>query len=77
MFCYYFVDALQQGASQFEQQAKSLKNKFWLQNLKVSCFFLPRIQQTGMLVKLNKSASLHDVFWAFKVVYGKYYSQMK
>lgn len=30
-----FADALQQGASQFEQQAKSLKNKFWLQNLKV------------------------------------------
>lgn len=30
-----FTDALQQGASQFEQQAKSLKNKFWLQNLKV------------------------------------------
>lgn len=29
------TDALQQGASQFEQQAKSLKNKFWLQNLKV------------------------------------------
>lgn len=30
-----YIDALQQGASQFEQQAKSLKNKFWLQNLKV------------------------------------------
>ncbi|XP_026331409.1 vesicle-associated membrane protein 2-like isoform X2 [Hyposmocoma kahamanoa] len=29
------ADALQQGASQFEQQAKSLKNKFWLQNLKM------------------------------------------
>lgn len=33
---FLFSDALQQGASQFEQQAKSLKNKFWLQNLKVS-----------------------------------------
>jgi hypothetical protein len=28
-------DALQQGASQFEQQAGKLKRKFWLQNLKV------------------------------------------
>lgn len=35
-----FVDALQQGASQFEQQAKSLKNKFWLQNLKVTAIIL-------------------------------------
>ena len=31
-----FTDALQQGASQFEQQAGKLKRKFWLQNLKVS-----------------------------------------
>jgi len=30
-----FSDALQQGASQFEQQAGKLKRKFWLQNLKV------------------------------------------
>lgn len=30
------ADALQQGASQFEQQAGKLKRKFWLQNLKVS-----------------------------------------
>ncbi|XP_059058732.1 neuronal synaptobrevin-like isoform X1 [Achroia grisella] len=29
------AEALQHGASQFEQQAKSLKNKFWLQNLKM------------------------------------------
>ncbi|XP_055529463.1 vesicle-associated membrane protein 2-like isoform X2 [Wyeomyia smithii] len=29
------ADALQQGASQFEQQAGKLKNKFWLQNLKM------------------------------------------
>jgi len=29
------TDALQQGASQFEQQAGKLKRKFWLQNLKV------------------------------------------
>ena len=37
------ADALQQGASQFEQQAGKLKRKFWLQNLKVSaerCDFL-------------------------------------
>lgn len=30
------ADALQQGATQFEQQAGKLKRKFWLQNLKVS-----------------------------------------
>lgn len=30
-----YTDALQQGASQFEQQAGKLKRKFWLQNLKV------------------------------------------
>lgn len=34
------ADALQQGASQFEQQAGKLKRKFWLQNLKVSCLLL-------------------------------------
>ena len=28
------ADALQDGAAQFEKQAGSLKNKFWLQNLK-------------------------------------------
>jgi len=33
--CDFFSDALQQGASQFEQQAGKLKRKFWLQNLKV------------------------------------------
>jgi hypothetical protein len=31
----FISDALQQGASQFEQQAGKLKRKFWLQNLKV------------------------------------------
>lgn len=34
------ADALQQGASQFEQQAGKLKRKFWLQNLKVSFHIL-------------------------------------
>lgn len=33
------ADALQQGASQFEQQAGKLKRKFWLQNLKVEQIF--------------------------------------
>lgn len=33
------ADALQQGASQFEQQAGKLKRKFWLQNLKVCASF--------------------------------------
>jgi len=37
-----FADALQQGASQFEQQAGKLKRKFWLQNLKVSVKFYKR-----------------------------------
>lgn len=36
----FILDALQQGASQFEQQAGKLKRKFWLQNLKVRRFFL-------------------------------------
>lgn len=34
------ADALQQGASQFEQQAGKLKRKFWLQNLKVNHYLL-------------------------------------
>ncbi|EDS43861.1 conserved hypothetical protein [Culex quinquefasciatus] len=38
------ADALQQGASQFEQQAGKLKRKFWLQNLKVSTKFMPAEQ---------------------------------
>ncbi|CAG7825615.1 unnamed protein product [Allacma fusca] len=29
------ADALQQGASQFEKQAGKLKNKFWLENMKM------------------------------------------
>lgn len=28
------ADALQDGAAQFEKQAASMKNKFWLENLK-------------------------------------------
>jgi len=31
----YVSDALQQGASQFEQQAGKLKRKYWWKNLKV------------------------------------------
>lgn len=45
------ADALQQGASQFEQQAGKLKRKFWLQNLKVS----ERPFETGYI--LNPSTS--------------------
>ena len=29
------ADALQDGASQFEKSAGKLKNKFWMENLKV------------------------------------------
>jgi vesicle-associated membrane protein 2 len=32
---HFVSDALQQGASQFEQQAGKLKRKFWWKNLKV------------------------------------------
>lgn len=32
-------DALQQGASQFEQQAGKLKRKMWWKNLKVSTVY--------------------------------------
>jgi hypothetical protein len=32
------ADALQMGASQFEQSAGALKNKMWLKNLKVGDF---------------------------------------
>lgn len=39
-FLFYFIDALQQGASQFEQQAGKLKRKFWLQNLKVYYYII-------------------------------------
>lgn len=35
--CLNVTDALQQGASQFEQQAGKLKRKFWWKNLKVLC----------------------------------------
>lgn len=35
---FFFTDALQQGASQFEQQAGKLKNKFWWKNMKVMNF---------------------------------------
>lgn len=34
------ADALQQGASQFEQQAGKLKRKYWWKNLKVCIFNL-------------------------------------
>lgn len=39
------ADALQQGASQFEQQAGKLKRKFWLQNLKVRLNLLMKVQE--------------------------------
>ncbi len=35
MNTYFYVDALQQGASQFEQQAGALKRKAWMKNMKV------------------------------------------
>ena len=30
------ADALQDGCAQFEKQAAAMKNKFWLENLKVT-----------------------------------------
>ncbi|XP_032522285.2 neuronal synaptobrevin-like [Danaus plexippus] len=50
------ADALQQGASQFEQQAKSLKNKFWLQNLKMMIIMgVIGIVIIGLLFVRNRS----------------------
>jgi len=40
LYSFFFTDALQQGASQFEQQAGKLKRKFWLQNLKVRSYII-------------------------------------
>ena len=40
IFNYIFSDALQQGASQFEQQAGALKRKMWMKNLKVGCIYI-------------------------------------
>lgn len=42
------ADALQQGASQFEQQAGKLKRKFWLQNLKVCSMSI-----LSVIIKIN------------------------
>lgn len=33
-----FPEKLQEGASMFEKQAGALKNKFWLENMKVKVF---------------------------------------
>ena len=35
LFSFPHIDALQQGAAQFEQQAGALKNKMWWKNMKV------------------------------------------
>lgn len=50
------ADALQQGASQFEQQAGKLKRKFWLQNLKVSV--LISIAERSGPILIRKTLSL-------------------
>lgn len=50
------ADALQQGASQFEQQAGKLKRKFWLQNLKVSV--LISIAERSGPILIRKTMSL-------------------
>ena len=47
------ADALQDGCAQFEKQAAAMKNKFWLENLKVKhtqialCFFNCGVQKGG------------------------------
>lgn len=56
------ADALQQGASQFEQQAGKLKRKFWLQNLKVRKITkLPRclLQKVSQKLHSIESQSYH------------------
>jgi vesicle-associated membrane protein 2 len=44
----FIKDALQQGASQFEQQAGKLKRKFWWKNLKVNNFI--HISSLGVII---------------------------
>lgn len=48
-----FTDALQQGASQFEQQAGKLKSKFWLQNLKVYNYSFFSFITISIMIKRN------------------------
>ncbi|XP_022113982.2 synaptobrevin-1-like isoform X1 [Pieris rapae] len=57
------ANALQQGASQFEQQAKSLKNKFWLQNLKMMIIMgVIGIVIIGLLfVRYRGTPSVHSI----------------
>lgn len=56
------ADALQQGASQFEQQAGKLKRKFWLQNLKVifRSNDLFRIENRTQLILIGLSLAHFD-----------------
>ena len=54
------ADALQQGASQFEQQAGKLKRKFWLQNLKVFQLIFFKIVKNKYVIKLFNLFSLLD-----------------
>lgn len=62
------ADALQQGASQFEQQAGKLKRKFWLQNLKVNSI-VRRLNAIKLNDKLNRMLWLlpdddhHGRYW--------------
>lgn len=55
------ADALQQGASQFEQQAGKLKRKFWLQNLKMMIV----VGVIGLVIVAYIACKLQTVFVVF------------
>ncbi|KAI8437703.1 hypothetical protein MSG28_011938 [Choristoneura fumiferana] len=53
------ADALQHGASQFEQQAGKLKSKFWLQNLKCKhCCFTAGLASKMVVAKVLPPATI-------------------
>lgn len=54
------TDALQQGASQFEQQAGKLKRKFWLQNLKVCSLFAIGTRVQNKEIDIRSSVSINN-----------------
>lgn len=65
------ADALQQGASQFEQQAGKLKRKFWLQNLKVRKMlklYLP--WWFALKIKFHWIVKFYDTIGAFTLSVG-------
>lgn len=48
-----FAEKLQEGASMFEKQAGALKNKFWLENMKVKNDTIFLFAFKLVLIKIN------------------------